>query len=100
MTFEEFKKQNYKEKDRTMKNKKKANEILDKILMCPRCKKRMRWIENTNIIVCDNCTYSTTHKEKDKEVKKDYSVSRTLNDKNKKFLEINYHLTKESWDQA
>ena len=54
MTFEEFKKQNYKEKDRTMKNKKKANEILDKILMCPRCKKRMRWIENTNIIVCDN----------------------------------------------
>ena len=26
----------------------------DKVLMCPKCKNRMTWVEGTNILVCQN----------------------------------------------
>ena len=54
------------EKDKSMKNKTKAVEIMEKILACPKCKKTMKWIEGTNACVCHTCTF-TVGKEKIKE---------------------------------
>lgn len=76
---------NVKEKDKSMKNKKKAIEIISKTLTCPRCKKNMRWIEGTNVCVCDSCTI-TIGKDKDK---KTYSVSKILKNYYRRFLENN-----------
>lgn len=75
-----------KEKSKAMNNKKKAVEIMGKMLICPNCKKPMRWIEGTNVCVCPDCTY-TVGKDSDK---KTYSVSKTLQDRSRKFLENNY----------
>lgn len=74
------------EKDKSMKNKTKAVEIMEKILACPRCKKTMKWIEGTNACVCHTCTF-TVGKEKNKRI---CSVSKTLQDRSRKFLENNY----------
>ena len=76
-----------KEKDASMKNKKKAIEIMEKILRCPKCKKSMKWIEGTNVCVCPSCTYSLGKNEG----KKTFSVSKTIQDRSCKFLENNYH---------
>lgn len=75
-----------KEKDRSMKNKEKAVEIMEKILACPKCKKTMRWIEGTNACVCPTCTF-TVGKEKNKRI---CSVSKTFQDRSRRFLENNY----------
>jgi len=69
-----------------LKNKEKAKEIVDKILKCHKCGKRMTWIKDTNQCVCQNCIYSIGKKEN----KQIMSISRSLNDKNLKFLESNY----------
>lgn len=81
-----------KEKDKSMKNKKKAVEIMGKILTCPKCKKTMKWIEGTNVCVCPSCTF-TVGKEKNK---KTCSVSKTLQDRSRKFLENNYQYMTET----
>ena len=70
------------EKSRAMK----AKEIMEKILMCPKCKQPMNWVEGTNICACPTCTY-TIGKKENKEI---YSVSKTLSDKSRRFLENNY----------
>jgi len=75
-----------KERDASMKNKKKAVEIMEKILSCPKCKKPMRWIEGTNVCICDTCTYSVGKNDN----KKTFSVSKTIQDRSCKFLENNY----------
>lgn len=75
-----------KEKDRSMKNKEKAVEIMEKILACPKCKKTMKWIEGTNACVCPTCTF-TVGKEKNKRI---CSVSKTFQDRSRRFLENNY----------
>ncbi len=81
------------EKDCAMKNKKKANEIMDKILKCHKCGGQMNWIEGTNICVCPTCTYSIGKKEN----KETYSVSKMIQDRSKRFLENNYkNIDKES----
>lgn len=83
-----------KEHDKSMKNKTKAKEIIDKILKCNKCGSQMKWIENTNVCVCPNCTY--TYGKKNKKDKKDttktLSISRTLSDKSRRFLENNYNV--------
>lgn len=75
------------EKEKSMKNKDKAIEIMERTLACPKCKKTMRWVTGTNVAVCNTCTY-VTGKEKNKKI---LSVSKTLNERNRKFLENNYH---------
>ena len=65
------------EKDKSMKNKTKAVEIMEKILRCPK---------GTNACVCHTCTF-TVGKEKNKRI---CSVSKTLQDRSRKFLENNY----------
>lgn len=77
---------NIKEQDKSMKNKEKATEIIGKILRCHKCGSQMKWIEDTNVCVCPNCTYIVGKKEKDP---KTYSVTRTLSDKSRRFLENN-----------
>ena len=74
------------EKSRAMKNKRKAKEIMEKILLCPKCKQPMNWVEGTNICACPTCTYTIGKKEN----KETYSVSKTLSDKSRRFLENNY----------
>lgn len=81
------------EKSRAMKNKKKAKEIVGKILECPKCKQPMNWIEGTNICACPTCTYTIGKKDN----KETFSVSKTLSDKSRRFLENNYsQIAKES----
>lgn len=75
-----------KERKVGIKDKAKAKEIVDKILKCHKCGSRMEWIIDTNQCVCPNCTYAVGKKES----KQLLSISRTLNDKNIKFLENNY----------
>lgn len=75
-----------KERDASMKNKKKAVEIMEKILSCPKCKKPMKWIEGTNVCVCETCTYTVGKKDN----KKTFSVSKTIQDRSRKFLDNNY----------
>ena len=41
-----------------------AKEIMEKILMCPKCKQPMNWVEGTNICACSTCTYTIGKKEK------------------------------------
>lgn len=69
-----------------LKDKRKATEIVKKILTCHKCGGTMRWIENTNQCVCDNCTYSVGKSEK----RHSLSVTKSISDKNRKFLEDNY----------
>ncbi len=72
-------------RSKAMKNKEMAKEIIGKILRCPKCGKHMKWIEGTNVCVCSTCTYSVDKEEN----KKTYSVSKTLQEKSRKFLENN-----------
>ena len=51
------------EKSRAMKNKRAKKEIMEKILMCPKCKQPMNWVEGTNICACPTCTYTIGKKE-------------------------------------
>lgn len=76
-----------KERNASMKNKKKAVEIMEKILQCPKCKKPMKWIEGTNVCVCQDCTYTVGKKES----KETFSVSKEIQNRSRKFLENNYH---------
>ena len=46
----------------------------------------MNWVEGTNICACPTCTYTIGKKEN----KETYSVSKTLSDKSRRFLENNY----------
>lgn len=87
---------NVKEQDKSMKNKKKAKEIIGKILRCHKCGTQMRWIEDTNVCVCPNCTYTVEKKENGKSKKVTYSVTRTLSDKSRRFLENNTKYLEES----
>lgn len=80
-----------KEKDKSMKNKKKAVEIMKKILTCPKCKETMTWIPGTNVCSCSSCTFSIG-KEKNKQI---CSVSKTLQKRSRKFLENNYQYMNE-----
>lgn len=87
---------NVKEQNKAMKNKEKAKEIIGKILKCNKCGGQMNWIENTNVCVCPNCTYTVVKKGK-KDTTETCSVSRTLSDKSRKFLENNMkYITEES----
>lgn len=80
-------------RSKAMKNKEKAKEIIGKILRCPKCGNPMKWIEGTNVCVCSTCTYSVGKKEN----KKTYSVSKTLQEKSRRFLENNIqYITVES----
>ena len=90
MEFYEWKKTVNKKKS-GMKNKKKATEIVNKITTCPKCKQPMKWIADTNICVCPTCTY-VIGKDENKE---EYSFTKTLNDRNIKFLRDNYDAVKE-----
>lgn len=78
-----------KEKNNAMRNKQKAKEIMGKILKCHKCGSQMNWIEGTNVCVCPTCTYSVKKKGKN-ETKEVFSVSKTLQEKSRKFLENNY----------
>lgn len=81
MTLEEFKKSHSKGEKKALKNKEKAEKIIDSILLCPRCKKRMLWIPDTNICVCEDCTYG-----RDKR-----PISKILSEKSLKFLSNNFN---------
>ena len=76
-----------KERNASMKNKKKAIEIMEKIIQCPKCKKPMKWVEGTNVCVCQDCTYTVGKKES----KETFSVFKEIPNRSRKFLENNYH---------
>ena len=69
-----------------LKDKRKATDIVCKILKCHKCGGVMRWIEDTNQCVCEKCTYSIG-KNDDRHT---LSVTKSISDKSRKFLEDNY----------
>lgn len=75
-----------KEVDKSMKNKTKAKDIVEKILKCPKCGKPMHWVKDTNVCVCQTCTYTVGKKEN----KKTYSITKPLSNRDYKFLVNNY----------
>lgn len=79
MTLEEFKKLHNKGEKKAIKDKQKAQKIIDEILGCPRCKKSMIWIPDTNICVCEDCTYGKEKK----------PITKILSEKSLKFLSNN-----------
>lgn len=79
-----------KERGRSMNNPKKAIETMENILRCPKCKKTMKWIEGTNVCVCQSCTYTIGKKG----LKETFNVFKTIQNRSRKFLENNYHYMK------
>ena len=77
-------------KNKGMKNKNKAKEMIEKFLKCPKCKKTMTWIDGTNVCTCPICTYTVSKKVNKKEVQETYSVYKTISEKSRIFLENNY----------
>lgn len=77
-----------KETEKSMKNKAKAKDILAKILKCHKCGDNMKWIEGTNVCVCEKCTY-TVGKDEHKQT---FSVSKNIPERSRRFLENNYSL--------
>ena len=69
-----------------LKDKRKAKDIVGKILKCHKCGGIMTWIKDTNQCVCPNCTYSIGKSEN----KQTLSVTKSVSDKSRKFLEDNY----------
>lgn len=62
-----------------MKDKKKAIDIIQKILKCHKCGETMNWVEGTNICVCPKCVRANG----------DMSVFKVISDKSHNFLEYN-----------
>ncbi len=86
MDFNEWKKSLGTTERNGLKDKNKAKQIIEKILLCPRCKKTMTWVENTNIVVCPNCTYKVGSGENEHV----FNQTKTLNNDNVTFLRRNY----------
>lgn len=94
MEFNEWKK-TVNKKNKAMRNKKKATEIVNKITTCPKCRQPMQWVRDTNICVCPTCTY-VIGKDEEKET---FEFTKTLTDRNIKFLQENYDAVKEREDK-
>ncbi len=77
-------------RNKEMKNKNKAKEIVEKILECPKCKNTMKWLDNTNVCICPTCTSSISNKKNKNDSKAIYNVYKILSEKNLKFLDNNY----------
>lgn len=76
-----------KEKNGALRNKKKAVDIMGKILRCPKCGKPMKWIEGTNICSCQDCVNTVGKGDQ----KRTFPMYKTINDRrSRRFLENNY----------
>lgn len=69
-----------------LKDKKKAKDIVCKILKCHKCGGTMKWITDTNQCVCPTCSYSIVENEN----KQSLCVTKSISNKSRKFLEDNY----------
>lgn len=69
-----------------LKNKNKAKEIVGKIAKCPKCGELMKWIEGTNVCVCETCVKLIGSGDSAYKI----SLTKEISDKSRKFLESNY----------